>query len=113
MHDVGEVLTLSRYLAIVPPPGNGVLRTTCHRRHAGACTFEDLLVADMNNMQCYADVFLPAVPSLHHLRGDFYTLMGEIYRVLSFEQPLVIAQKYGALRADVMKLTAQCELHIW
>ncbi len=112
MRDIGEVSTLNGYLAIVPPPGNGVPCTTCHRRHAGACTFEDLLVADMHHMQCYAEVFLPVRPSLHHLRGDLYTLMGEIFRVVKTEQPLVIAQKYGALRADVMKLTAQCDLHI-
>ena len=112
MHDVGEVWTLSRHLAIVPPPGNGVPCTTCHRQHAGDCTFEDRLVADMHNLQCYAEAYLPRGPSLHHLRGDLYTLMAEIFRVVKTEQPLVIAQKYGALRADVMQLTTQCNLHI-
>jgi len=112
MDAIGEVMTFGGSLCIVPPEGNGVPCTTCHRRHAGDCTFEDRLVADMHNLQCYAEAHLPRGPSLHYLRGKLYTLMAEIFRVVKTEQPLVIAQKYAALRADVMQLTSQCNLHI-
>ena len=112
MHDASDVWTWSRHLAIVPPPGTGVPCANCQRQHVGPCTIYDILIADMNTMQFYAEVFLPAGPWLHHLRGDLYKLMGEIYRVLNFEEPTVIAEKYGALRVAMINLKAQCDLHI-
>ena len=112
MHDASDVWTWCRHLAIVPPPGTGVPCTRCQRQLVGPCTIYDTLIADMNTMQFYAEVLLLAGPWLHHLRGDLYKLMGEIYRVLNFEEPTVIAEKYGALRVAVMNLKAQCDLHI-
>ena len=97
---------------VVPSPGTGVPCTSCQRHHAGPCTIYDILNADMFKMGYYADVFLPVGPELHKIRGDLYTLMGEIYRVLKFEEPTVIAEQYGALRVAVMNLKAQCDLHV-
>ena len=71
-----------------------------------------LLASDMNSLQFYADVLLPARPSLYELRGELYTLMGSIHRVLNFGTPNLIAETYGALRSDVLKLKEKCDVHI-
>ena len=104
MHDIGEVSPWEEML--------DVPCTNCQLQHSGPCTIYDILICDMNSLQFYAEVSLPAGPSLHHLRGDLYTLMGDIHRVLNFGTPKLIAEMYGALRSDVMKLKAQCDLHI-
>ena len=96
---------------VVLPPGNGVPCTSCQRHHAGPYTIYDILNADMLILGYYAEVFLPLGPELHKIRGDLYTLMGETYRVLKFEEPTVIAEQYGALRVVVMNLKVQCDVH--
>ena len=97
---------------VVLPPGTGVPCTSCQRHHVGPCTIYDILNADMLIMGYYAEVVLPVGPELHKIRGDLYTLMGETYRVLKFEEPTVIAEQYGAFRVVVMSLKAQCDLHV-
>ena len=101
-----------RHLAILPPPGTGVPCTSCHRQHAGPCTFEDLLIADMNIMQFYAEVFLPAGPWFHDLRVSLYKLLGEIHHEVNFEEPRVTADKFGVLRAAALNLKARCDLYV-
>ena len=112
MDDVSDVWTWCHHLHIVPSSGTGMPCTSCHRQHVGPCTLEDLLIEDMNTMQFYAEDFLPAGPWHHHLRASLYNLMAEIYRVVHYEEPHVVAERFAVLRNAVMNLKVQCDLHV-
>jgi hypothetical protein len=102
MHVIGEVSPWDEMLPC----------TNCQLQHSGPCTMLAVLASDMNSLQFYADVLLPARPSLYELRGELYTLMGSIHRVLNFGTPNLIAETYGSLRSDVLKLKEKCDVHI-
>ena len=111
MDAVSDVWTWCHHLHIVSPPGTEMPCTSCHRQHVGPCSLEGLLIEDMNTMQCYAEDFLPAEPCHHHLRASLYSLMAEIHRVVDYEEPHVVAEKFAVLRNAVMNLKVQCDLN--
>jgi hypothetical protein len=97
----------TRYLAsILVPAGSGAPCTSCHALHSGDCSFHDLLQADMERLQMYADVFIPPGPECHSIRGALYTIMGNIH--ICLVQGGISTEVFRKLRVAVRCVIEQC-----